>query len=68
MPLWSHSTKVLKRTESEDLAPTNPGGLKALRLPHGSATDCSIYQRDWTFEKKKKKISKTTLKRFIARI
>ena len=30
------------RTESEDLAPTNPEGPKALRLPQGSATDFSI--------------------------
>ena len=43
----------------KNLAPTNPGGPKALRLPHGSATDCSIYQRDWTdhltFEDEEKK-------------
>ena len=50
------SCQLYKELESEDLAPTNPGGPKALRLPHGSATDCSIYQRNWTdhltFEKK----------------
>ena len=51
---------IIQRTESEDQAPTNPGGPKALRLPYGSATDCSNYQQDWTdhlmFEKKKKKL------------
>ena len=49
---------IIKIIYIAPLAPTNSGGPKALRLPHGSATDCSIYQRDWTdhltFEKKKK--------------